>query len=97
MTEDQANAVYNVLVEHAGAREDDRDAFVYHVTHGCEEYRFQGVLGFGGKLYVEPRRWRVSCYREDETPARVEAIWVTNEALAELRAAAAGAEAPVQG
>jgi hypothetical protein len=96
MTEEQANAVYTVLVEHAGAVEDMRDEFVFHLTRGCEEFRFQGSLGFGGKLYVERRRWRVSCYREDETPARVEAIQVTNAALDELRAGTTGTEAPVQ-
>lgn len=85
MTDDQANAVYDVLVAHAGAREDDRFQFVFHVTRGCEEYRFQGALGFGGKLYVEPRRWRVGCYREDITAARQAVVDVTNAALAELR------------
>ncbi|WP_426513135.1 hypothetical protein ACPPVO_22415 [Dactylosporangium sp. McL0621] len=85
MTPEQANAVFDVLVAHAGVYEEQRDELVYHLTHGCEEFRFMGSLGFGGKLYVEPRRWRVSCYREDETPERVEAIRVTNEALVGLR------------
>ncbi len=86
MTEEQAHAVYALLVQHAGAHEDDRDAFVYHVAHGCTEYRFQGCLGFGGKLYVERRRWRIGCYPEDKTAARVAIIDLTNAKLAELRA-----------
>ncbi len=94
MTEEQANAVYDVLAEHAGASEGQRDEFAFmHVNGCCDEYRFIGSLGFGGKFWR--RDWRVSCYREDETPERVEAIRVANDALAELRAA--GAEAPVQG
>jgi hypothetical protein len=97
MTEEQANAVFDVLVERAGAREDMRDEFVFHLTRGCEEFRFQGALGFGGKLYVEPRRWRVSCYREDETPERVEAIWVTNAALDGLRASFVALDAALEG
>jgi hypothetical protein len=85
VTEEQANAVYTVLVEHAGAAEWQRDEFVQlHVEGRCDEFRFQGDLGFGGKFWRHD--WRVSCYPEDETPARVEAIRVTNEALDQLRA-----------
>jgi hypothetical protein len=84
VTEDQANAVYDVLVEHAGASEEQRDEFVImHVNGRCDEYRFIGSLGFGGKFWRHD--WRVSCYREDETPERVEAIRITNEALAGVR------------
>jgi hypothetical protein len=85
VTEDQANAVYDVLVKHAGASEAARDEFVFmHVNGRCDEYRFIGSLGFGGKFWR--RDWRVSCYWEDATLARVEAIRVTNEALDRLRA-----------
>lgn len=88
MTPEQANAVYEVLVRHAGAREDGRDEFVFHLARGCEEFRFMGSLGFGGKLYVEPRRWRVGAYPEDiaRWPAMAETIRVTNVALDGLRA-----------
>lgn len=86
MTREQASTVYDILVRCAGAREDDRDAFVFHLTDGCKEWRFQGSLGFGGKLYVEPRRWRVGCYREDLTPERAEVIQRTNAVLAGARA-----------
>ncbi len=84
MTEETASEVFDILVAHAGASEWMRDEFVYHLTHGCKEFRFQGSLGFGGKLYVERDGLRVSCYREDETPARIEAIEKTNAALAAL-------------
>lgn len=85
MTEEQANAVYAVLVEYAGASEVQRDEFVFmHINGRCDEYRLRGRLGFGGKFWR--RDWRVSCYREDETPERSETIRATNEALARLRA-----------
>lgn len=84
MTEESAHYIFELLVTNAGARESMRDEFVYHLTHGCKEFRFQGSLGFGGKLYVEPRGLRVSCYREDETPERNETIEKTNAALAAL-------------
>ena len=42
---------------------------------GSYEFRFQGSLGFGGKIYFNPHRGLyVSCYREDETPERNSAI-----------------------
>ncbi|GAA0719400.1 hypothetical protein Drose_05725 [Dactylosporangium roseum] len=84
MTPEQATAVYDILVRHAGARGDGRDEFVHHLTHGCTEFRFMGSLGFGGKLYVEPGRWRVDCYPEDSTAAREAAIRVANAALNRL-------------
>lgn len=86
MTGEQANAVFDLLVRHAGAREEQRDEFVYHMTRGCEEFRFQGSLGFGGKLYVDRRGWRVGCYREDLTPERADTIRRVNAALDGCRA-----------
>jgi hypothetical protein len=73
--------VWDLLVEHAGARPDDRHSFVYsmieqrYLAHNdsfqTSEWRFQGVLGFGGKLYRGyPKELRVGFYREDTTPER---------------------------
>jgi hypothetical protein len=71
---DEAAAIYDVLVELACAssHNDERSGFVRYATADLfVEWRFQGVLGFGGKLYADG--WDVpyvGCYREDETPAR---------------------------
>lgn len=97
MTPEQAHAIYDILVFRVGAHPADRDAFVFHLTDGREEWRFQGSLGFGGKLYVEPRRWRVGCYREDLTPERERVIGVTNAALDGCRAAFVALEKAVEG
>jgi len=85
MTETEASAVYDILVSVAGAPEGLRMDFVHHHTRTpiCEEYRFQGMLGFGGKFYSCDMR--VSCYREDDTPQRIAVIQATNEALAALK------------
>lgn len=86
MDEAQANAVFDVLVTHAGASELTRDEFVYHQTHGrCDEFRFIGALGFGGKFWQ--RDWRVSAYPEDvkRDPSKQQVVNETNAALAELR------------
>lgn len=96
LTEAEATAVWDVLVEHAEASTDplDRFDFVQNQTReAVSEWRLQGVLGFGGKfrrnrIRVDGERtetWTVDCYREDETPARLAAIEATNAALAALR------------
>lgn len=92
LTADQANAVYDVLVAHAGARndEDARQQFVYHLTDGCTEYQ----VDFGrhlGKFRAEPDRWYVIAYR-DMTPERAETIDRVNAVLAEMYAAATAGE-----
>ena len=81
LTGAQAHKVYDVLVQECQAPEGQRAAFVYHATSQDSnewagwEWRFQGSLGFGGKYYHQHsgRQW-VSCYPEDETPERNEAI-----------------------
>ncbi len=79
------HAVYDVLVDEAGASETWRQDFVHAhtVRPTCQEYRFQGVLGFGGKFW--PSNWTVTCYPEDETPERLAVIARVNASLAELR------------
>lgn len=48
------------------------------------EFRFQGVLGFGGKVWFSQDRIYVTCYPEDETPERKVMIASANEQLAKL-------------
>ncbi len=96
LSESEGAAIWQVLVDHAGASDDewDRLAFIQHHTLTAEpEWRIFGSLGFGGKfrrnrLWIGGTRtesWTVDCYREDETPERLAVIETTNEALAELR------------
>lgn len=91
ISHDQALRAYDILVEHAGARDDEgeRQAFAQHVAHverPCQEYRFQGKLGFGGKFWNDDRRETpfVNCYSENATPERTSIILKTNAALAAL-------------
>ena len=87
-TEEGANAVYDLLVKVGSAYEGDRISFVhYHSAEPVQfstEWRFQGRLGFGGKFYTDHDRWRVGCYREDDTPERTKAIDEMNKALEQL-------------
>ncbi len=77
-----ASKIYDMLQQHCGATDYWRENFLQCQGDGCREYRFQGSLGFGGKFWSES--WRVSCYIEDETPERMQAIKAANESLAEL-------------
>ena len=82
-----AEAIWDVLVEFCGARDDniDRDSFIHCATDGnWTEWRFQGSLGFGGKVWNNAGKFYVTCYREDETPKRTAAIEAANEALADI-------------
>ncbi len=90
LTAAKADAVYDVLVEHAGASDmvSAREEFVQLQTdRHCPEYRFVGLLGFGGKFRRGGRsdRWYVDCYPEDLTPQRQAAIDTTIKALEDLR------------
>lgn len=82
-TEDVKRQVFDVLVTEAGAPESLRDQFMYHWPK-CIEFRFQGALGFGGKIWHNDHRVYVSCYREDETPEILAVIDSTNARLAAI-------------
>lgn len=75
------DATYHILVKYAGAPDDamDRRAFAVAHRNGCEEYRFMGRLGFGGKYRSKTNT--VDCYPEDMTPERRTIIDATNAAL----------------
>ena len=70
MTKDEANKVYDILVNMGGASSSlkDRNDFLYHHVeseNGCDEYRFGGKLGFGGKYYSGTNT--VDCYSEEHS------------------------------
>lgn len=85
MNEIKANAVYDLLVRIGGANENERASFIHHhcvSKYGCDEWRFGGKLGFGGKY--RSIKNRVDCYLEDETPERKKIITELNEVLSKL-------------
>lgn len=84
---DQADWIWSVLVDLAGAHEDERDAFVRYLTtpneHG-HEWRFIGRMGFGGKLhYNDFRGAQIDCYPEDRSEERDAIANAVNERLQE--------------
>jgi hypothetical protein len=88
VTRERANAVYDILVRLGGASNGTytRESFV-HAHLGtqrveCQEWRFQGKLGFGGKYWSA--RNKVDCYYEDETPAYRKLIDQINAELAKI-------------
>ncbi len=91
LTEAQAKAVWQVLVEECEASKDAMDELSFVSTFSTDtsyspgsEWRFQGCLGFGGKFRYPSLS--VDCYPEDVTPERLEVIRATNGRLAALKA-----------
>ncbi len=83
LTKEQAIEVWGILTDHCGIIGGCRRDFVREaqLKHGLSlEYRFQGILGLGGKIYLEDPP-RVSCYTEDETPEILQAIQKVNTKL----------------
>lgn len=97
LTKEQANAIYDILVDKAGAYEGDRPGFVYHESNEyCSEYRFMGSLGFGGKFWrnvglrsdgTYGEVWYVNVYPEDlaRWPEKRIVMDIANLALEKLR------------
>lgn len=88
LTKFQAEAVWAVLIVVCGANQSDEAQadFVHHAQKEQRpplEYRFQGSLGFGGKIYLENPP-RVSCYKEDETSDENRKIKNANRLLAAI-------------
>ncbi len=89
VSRERADAIWTLLVNEAGATEDDRPAFVGYLMEPNQfghEYRFMGSLGTGGKLYTySPRPGAyVGCYPEHRTPERSAIIAAVNLRLDEL-------------
>lgn len=80
-----AAAVYKILAEEAGAYDDDDSlrSFEYHWPE-CGEYRFQGNLGFGGKVWANRGSVYVTCYPEDSNRDRETIIRACNTRLEAL-------------
>lgn len=92
MTIEKAFAgAYDVLVDLAGANPEGKADFVaYHAqrhspsNRECAfttEYRIQGLLGGGGKFWVDLDGFRVNFYPEDRTDERVVIRTETNKRL----------------
>lgn len=85
ITEEKANKIYDILVSLGGANESERDNFIYyHIEsfYGCDEWRFGGKLGFGGKYRSITNR--VDCYQEDEDVERIKLIEEIDSALLKI-------------
>lgn len=85
-----AHRIFSVLIEYAGAVEQDRGDFIrYHYMLKAEsspsEYRCCRAFGFGGKFRRNYAEWYVDAYQEDVTDDRRKKIHAANIALIALR------------
>jgi len=88
LSKEFAGKVYDVLIKEAGAsnewdKESDKESFIYHHEKDCDEWRFCGKLGFGGKYWSNSNT--VDCYLEDLTPERELIIKQTNLELSKIK------------
>ena len=84
MTREKADKVYDVLVRMGGADEMMRESFVHHHLGErgrdiCNEWRFGGKLGFGGKYRSVYNA--VDCYSEDSNSRVMSLIESINQEL----------------
>ena len=83
-------SIWAILTDICKAKPNDLETFQYYLSidHATSyiEYRFQGALGFGGKVWLclDGRGVFVTCYSEDETPERLNIINKANKLLKEL-------------
>jgi hypothetical protein len=85
LNKEKAYKIYDLLVNIGGASECDRYSFIFHHVediYGCTEWRFCGILGFGGKYRSGNNI--VTCYLEDETLERIKIIAELNIELQKL-------------
>ena len=77
-----------MLIRVCHAQESLREQFIHSVTKEppSTEFRFGGLLGFGGKFYYRRDRLYVACYPEDINVVRAEAIQKANAELDGLAA-----------
>ncbi len=79
--------VWDVLEKTCGAHRGIREEFLFHARDAVKsgrmlEFRFQGVLGFGGKVWFNNgSSVYVTCYPEDETRERRAVIKRANAEL----------------
>jgi hypothetical protein len=84
LTAQQADNIYTILVNVCGANPTHRNNFIQIVTDDCREYRFSGLLGFGGKLRNNESGVYVDCYPEDMNAERAAIIQQANKELTQL-------------
>jgi hypothetical protein len=79
-----ANQIYDILVKDCIAPESQREMFLACQKEDCQEYRFQGIFGFGGKFYSSSGTWYVNGYPEDKTPETEQVREMVNKKLVTL-------------
>lgn len=86
MNRETLEAIYTILVDTCGAQPAERMPFIMHHLgrDRSGEWRFQGHLGFGGKLKTLQGPPYVDCYHEDLTPERHQIIQNANAQLVQF-------------
>lgn len=85
ITFDIANSIVDILIEHCGVAANRRNSIVEELMwQQLTEYRFQGELGFGGKLKHKHNKLYVDYYPEDKTTQREQMVQAANTKLEKI-------------
>jgi len=79
--------IWRILKNQCGAHQSLEYSFIdfYRKNYDkCNEFRFGGILGFGGKLYTNKGKAYVGCYSEDCDEGRSMLITEVNNKLGEI-------------
>jgi len=91
MNRDQITEAYNICIDICGAPVLEKNYMNYLIEYfmndnsNSMEWRFQGKLGFGGKLYLNYKGFSVDCYQENYNDARRLMIQKANIMLGEIK------------
>lgn len=94
--------IWDLLAKHCKANVLGKSEFESYVlehamSRNVREYRFQGALGFGGKVWLNTGEFPyVTCYPEDLTDEREAMIRATNDALRKLSGVRETEGAPIE-
>ena len=102
MDHNKLNLMYDILETTCKASPGLREMLLGNAKVALEdrpqhthEFRFQGALGYGGKIWISPEqplepdplsrlKLYVTCYKEDETTERLNMIEAANRQLKEI-------------
>lgn len=85
INEEQANAIYDILVQECGAKETARLAFVINQTdHYVAKWKFDGNMGGEETFWHNHTEMYVTCSGENLTRERLTMIVTANNRLTSL-------------
>ncbi len=87
INKEKANKIYDILITLGGASERMKDEFIYHHCEskdGCDQWWFNGKLGYGAKYNSRTNTIDFDCYLENKTISQKHLIKNINLELSKI-------------